>query len=172
MLDKVSRIKCLILDVDGVLTSGDIILDNENNEFKIFNVRDGHGVVMLHKSGINIAVITGRQSKALDRRMKELGITEVYQGVQEKLKIYQDLIEKYSLRNEEIAAMGDDIVDLSILSRVGFSVAPNDAHEEVIKRVDYVTTNKAGNGAVRELCDMILKAKGLWNKFTDEYENT
>jgi len=171
ILDKASRIKCLILDVDGVLTSGGIILDNESNEFKIFNVRDGHGVVMLHKSGINIAVITGRQSKALDRRMKELGITEVYQGVQEKLKIYQDLIEKYSLRNEEIAAMGDDIVDLSILSRVGFSVAPNDAHEEVIKRVDYLTTNKAGNGAVRELCDIILKAKGLWNKFTDEYEN-
>lgn len=170
-IEKAKNIKFLILDVDGVLTAGEIILDNENNEFKVFNVRDGHGLVMLHKSGINIAVITGRHSKALERRMKELGITEVYQSTREKLKIFNQIIEKYKLKREEIAAMGDDIIDLSILNRVGLSVAPQDAHEEVKKSVDYITEKKAGEGAVRELCDVILKAKGLWDKFINEYKN-
>ncbi len=171
IIEKAKNIKFLILDVDGVLTSGDIILDNENNELKIFNVRDGHGLVMLHKSGINMAVITGRHSKALERRMRELGITEVYQGTREKLKIFNGIVEKYKLKTEEIAAMGDDIIDLSILNRVGLSVCPQDAHEEIKNRVDYVTEKKAGEGAVRELCDIILKAKGVWDKFIDEYKN-
>ncbi len=171
IIEKAEKIKFLILDVDGVLTSGDIILDNENNELKIFNVRDGHGLVMLHKSGINLAVITGRHSRALERRMKELGITEVYQGVREKLRIFNEIVKKHSLKKEEIAVMGDDIIDLSILKRAGFSVAPQDAHEEVKRFVDYVTENKSGQGAVRELCDIILKAKGLWNRFINEYTN-
>lgn len=171
IIEKAKNIKFLILDVDGVLTSGGIILDNENNELKIFNVRDGHGLVMLHKSGINLAVITGRHSKALERRMKELGIAEVYQGTREKLKIFNEIVKKYNFKKEEIAAMGDDIIDLSILDRVGLSVCPQDAHEEVKKRVNYVTEKKAGQGAVRELCDIILKAKGLWDKFIDEYKN-
>jgi len=170
IIEKAKNIKFLILDVDGVLTSGGIILDNENNELKIFNVRDGHGLVMLNKSGINLAVITGRHSMALERRMKELGITEVYQGTREKLKIFNEIIKKYRLKKKEIAAMGDDIIDLSILGRVGFSVSPQDAHEELKKRVDYVTEKKAGEGAVRELCDIILKAKGLLDKFIDEYK--
>lgn len=169
--EKAKKIKFLILDVDGVLTSGGIILDSENNELKIFNVRDGHGLVMLHKSGIGIAVITGRHSKAVERRMRELGITEVYQGAREKLKIFNEIIEKYGLKKEEIAVMGDDIIDLSILSRAGFSAAPQDAHEEVKKAVDYVTEGKAGKGAVRELCDIILKAKGFWDNFINEYTN-
>jgi len=171
VIEKAKKIKFLILDVDGVLTSGGIILDNEDNELKIFNVRDGHGLVMLHKVGINLAVITGRYSKALQRRMKELGIAEVHQGTREKLKIFNEIIGKYSLKKEEIAAMGDDIIDLSILTRVGLSFAPEDAHEEVKRRVDYVTENKAGQGAVREICDIILKAKGVWDSFVDEYTN-
>lgn len=171
IFERARNIKFLILDVDGVLTSGGIILDNENNEFKIFNVRDGHGLVMLHSVGINIAVITGRHSKALERRMKELGINEVYQGAREKLKIFNQIVEKHSLKEKEISAMGDDIIDLSILSRVGLSVCPQDAHEEVKKRVHYITQKKAGQGAVRELCDIILKAKGVFDKFIDEYKN-
>ncbi|WP_353683617.1 D-glycero-beta-D-manno-heptose 1-phosphate adenylyltransferase [Thermodesulfovibrio sp. 3907-1M] len=170
-IEKAKKVKFLILDVDGVLTRGDIILDDENNEFKIFNVRDGHGLVMLHKAGIKIAVITGRHSKALQRRMKELGITEVHQGTREKLKIFYEIVKKFNLKKEEIAAMGDDIIDLSILSRAGLSFAPQDAHEEVKKNVDMVTQCKAGQGAVREICDIILKAKGLWDKFIDEYSN-
>ncbi|MEN2993839.1 MAG: D-glycero-beta-D-manno-heptose 1-phosphate adenylyltransferase [Thermodesulfovibrio sp.] len=171
IFERARNIKFLILDVDGVLTSGGIILDNENNEFKIFNVKDGHGLVMLRSVGINIAVITGRHSKALERRMKELGINEVYQGAREKLKIFNQILEKHSLKEKEISAMGDDIIDLSILSRVGLSVCPQDAHEEVKKRVHYITQKKAGQGAVRELCDIILKAKGVFDKFIDEYKN-
>ena len=171
IIEKAKKVRCLILDVDGVLTSGGIILDNKKNELKIFNVKDGHGLVMLHKEGIKVVVITGRYSKALERRMKELGITEVYQGVREKLKIFNMIAEKYSLKKEEISAMGDDIVDLSILTRIGFSASPNDAHEEVKCRVDYVTEKKAGEGAVREICDLILKSKGLIDKFIDEYKN-
>lgn len=171
VIDKAKKIKFLILDVDGVLTSGGIILDNESNELKIFDVRDGHGLVMLHKSGINIAVITGRHSKALERRMKELGIAEVHQGTREKLKIFNQIVQKYGLKKEEICAMGDDIIDLSILSRAGLSASPRDAHEEVKSRVDYVTEKKAGEGAVRELSDLILKSKGLLDKFINEYKN-
>lgn len=171
VFEKARKINFLILDVDGVLTSGGIILDEQSNELKIFNVRDGHGLVMLHKSGINIAVITGRYSKALERRMKELGILEVHQGTREKLRIFNQIVEKYSLKKEQISAMGDDIIDLSILSRVGLSVCPSDAHEDVKNRVDYVTENKAGQGAVRELCDIILRAKGLMNNYIDEYIN-
>lgn len=171
IFEKAKKVKFLILDVDGVLTSGGIVSDNENNELKIFNVKDGHGIVMLHKSGINTGVITARQSRAVERRMKELGIKEIHQGVREKLKTFNEIVEKYSLKKQEIAAMGDDIVDLSILSRAGFSVAPQDAHEEVKKRVHYVTEHKSGQGAVRELCDIVLKAKGVMDKFIDEYTN-
>lgn len=171
IIEKARKVRFLILDVDGVLTSGEIILDNEINELKIFNVKDGHGLVMLHKSGINIAVITGRYSKALERRMKELGITEVHQGTREKLKIFNQIVAKYGLKEEEIAAMGDDIIDLSILSRVGLSASPKDAHEEVKFRVDYVTEKKAGEGAVREICDIILNSKGILKQFIDEYKN-
>lgn len=171
VISKAKKIKFLILDVDGVLTSGEIILDNESNELKIFDVRDGHGLVMLHKSGINIAVITGRHSRALERRMKELGIAEVHQGTREKLKIFNQIVQKYGLKKEEICAMGDDIIDLSILSRAGLSASPRDAHEEVKSRVDYVTEKKAGEGAVRELADLILKSKGLLDKFINEYKN-
>ncbi len=171
IIQKAKKIKLLILDVDGVLTSGDIILDNHENEIKAFNVKDGHGIVMLNKAGVKIAVITGRSSNALTRRMKELGISEVYQGTREKLRIFNEIVERYSLKKEEIAAMGDDIIDLSILKSVGLSSCPQDAHQEVKKRVDYITEMKAGEGAVRELCDIILKAKGLWDKYIDEYTN-
>lgn len=170
LLERAKKIKLLVLDVDGVLTDGKIIYDSEGNELKIFNVKDGHGIVMLKKAGINITVISARQSKAVERRMKELGVTEIYQGVREKLKIFNELMAKYKLDASEIAAMGDDVVDLSVLSRVGFSVAPQDAHEEVKRVVHYITKAKAGKGAVRELCDLILKAKGVLNQFIDEYK--
>ncbi|MEN2985350.1 MAG: D-glycero-beta-D-manno-heptose 1-phosphate adenylyltransferase [Thermodesulfovibrionaceae bacterium] len=170
-LQKAKKIKLLVLDIDGVLTRGDIVFDHEGNEFKVFNVRDGHGLVMLRKAEIAVAVVSGRQSKAVERRMKELGIDEVYQGVREKLKVFNEIVDKYQLNFEEVAAMGDDIIDLSILRRVGLSVAPNDAHEEVKRVVHYVTKAKAGEGAVRELCDIILRSKGVLDRFIDEYKN-
>ncbi len=171
IFEKAKGVKLLVLDVDGVLTSGGIIFDNESNELKVFNVRDGHGIVMLQKIGVKVAVITGRHSKALERRIKELGIEEVHQGTREKLKSFNQLVEKYGYKKEEIAAMGDDIIDLSILKRVGFSASPSDAHEEVLKRVDYVTEKRAGEGSVREICDIIIRSKGFMDKYIDEYSN-
>ncbi len=156
------KIKLLILDVDGVLTDGGIILDNEGNEFKVFNVRDGHGIKMLIRAGVKVAIISGRQSKVVERRAKELGITEVYQKTGDKLEVYHELISRYGLKSDEVAYMGDDIVDIPLLKVVGFPIAVADADEYTKQFALLVTNNKGGRGAVREVTDLILKAQGLW----------
>jgi len=165
-------IKLLIIDVDGVLTDGGIILDNEDNEFKSFHVRDGHGIKMLIRAGIIVAMITGRYSKVVERRAKELGITEVYQKCFDKRIAFRHLLEKYPFRPEEVAYVGDDIVDLPVLKMSGLSVAVADADEEAKKAAMMVTKNNGGRGAVREICDFLLKAKGLWEGILDEYSKT
>lgn len=163
------NIKLLILDVDGVLTDGRIILDNEGNEFKAFNVRDGHGIKMLEKAGIKVAIITGRHSKVVERRAHELGITEVYQRCHIKSVAYEHLIEKMGISGKEVAYVGDDIVDIPIFKRVALSVAVADATEETKAEAMLVTKNRGGMGAVREVCDLILKSNGKWKELIDEY---
>lgn len=153
------KIRLLILDVDGVLTDGRIILDNEGNEFKAFNVRDGHGIKMLQKAGIQVAIITGRYSKVVERRAGELGINHVYQRCHNKLVAYNDLLEKLGIDDTEVAYIGDDVVDIPILKRVGLPVAVKDAHEGAKSYSLYITEKEAGKGAVRELCDLIIMAK-------------
>lgn len=165
------NIKLLILDVDGVLTDGSIILDNEGNEFKAFNVRDGHGIKMLHKAGIKTAIITGRHSKVVERRAQELGITEVYQRCHIKSVAYEHLIEKMGISDKEVAYIGDDIVDIPIFKRVGLSVAVADATEETKAEAMLVAQNRGGRGAVREVCELILKSNGKWKEIMDEYRN-
>jgi 3-deoxy-D-manno-octulosonate 8-phosphate phosphatase (KDO 8-P phosphatase) len=166
------NIKLLILDVDGVLTDGGIILDNKENEFKSFNVRDGHGIKLLMRAGIRVAFITGRYSKVVERRARELGITEVFQRCHDKRVAYKKLTEKYSLADREIVYIGDDIVDIPLLKRVGLSVVVADADEEVKAVSMMVTRKRGGRGAVREVCDFILKAKGLWQDIIDGYSKT
>lgn len=163
------KIKLLVLDVDGVLTDGSIILDNKGNEYKSFHVRDGHGIKMLIQAGVNVAIITGRHSKVVERRAHELGITEVYQKCFNKSVAYSNLIKKYSLLEKEIACIGDDIVDVPIMSRTGLPVAVADADEETKKYAVMVTKNKGGRGAVREVTDFILKAKRIWRRMFNEY---
>lgn len=163
------NIKLLILDVDGVLTDGSIILDNEGNEFKAFHVRDGHGIKMLEKAGVKVAIITGRHSKVVERRAHELGITEVYQRCHIKSVAYEHLLEKMGISNNEVAYIGDDIVDIPIFKRVALSVATADAAEEAKSEAMVVTKNRGGRGAVREITDLILKSKGMWKELTDEY---
>lgn len=165
-------IKLLIIDVDGVLTDGGITLDNEGNEFKTFHVRDGHGIKMLIRAGIIVAIITGRHSKVVERRARELGITEVYQKCYDKNVAFRHLIEKYSVDPKEVAYIGDDIVDISLLKGSGFSVAVADAADEAKAAAMMVTKNNGGRGAVREVCDFLLKAKGLWEGILDEYSKT
>jgi len=166
------NIKLLILDVDGVLTDGSIILDNKGNEFRAFHVRDGHGIKMLIMAGIPVAIITGRRSKVVERRAKELGITEVYQKCYNKIEAYTRIKNKFSLRDNEIAYIGDDIVDLPLLKRVGLSFAVADAPDEVKAHASAVTKNRGGKAAAREVTDLILKSKGLWNKVIDGYLKT
>jgi 3-deoxy-D-manno-octulosonate 8-phosphate phosphatase (KDO 8-P phosphatase) len=162
-------IKLLILDVDGVLTDGSIILDNEGNEVKAFHVRDGHGIKMLAKAGIETAIITGRHSKVVERRAHELGIKEVYQRCHIKSVAYEHLLEKMGISCKEAAYIGDDIVDIPLFKRVALSVAVADAADEAKAEAMLVTKNRGGRGAVREVCELILKSNGKWKEITDEY---
>jgi len=172
LLKVAKNIKLIILDVDGVLTDGSIILDSKANELKSFHVRDGHGIKMVGKAGIIVAMITGRYSKVVERRARELRITEVYQKCHDKRIAFRHLIEKYSIDSKEVAYIGDDIVDLPLLKKSGFSVAVADATEEAKNAAMMITKNKGGRGAVREVCDFLLKAKGLWEGIIDEYGKT
>jgi len=165
-------IRLLVLDVDGVLTDGGIILDNQGNELKSFHVRDGHGIKMLIHSGIHVAIITGRSSKVVVLRAKELGITDVLQKCHDKRTAYKGLLEKYSLDDREVAYIGDDIVDLPLLKRAGLPVAVADAVDEVKSSAVFVTENRGGRGAVREVIEFILKAKGLWKEILNGYSKT
>jgi 3-deoxy-D-manno-octulosonate 8-phosphate phosphatase (KDO 8-P phosphatase) len=164
-------IKLLILDVDGVLTDGSIILDNEGNEFKAFHVRDGHGLKMLAKAGIRVAIITGRQSTVVDRRARELGIAEVYQKCYNKTAAYEHLLQKWGLSSAEVAYIGDDIVDISLLMKVGLPVAVADATQEAKALALLITTQRGGRGAVREVCELLLKSQDKWDDLLDEYHH-
>lgn len=167
ILTAAKKIKLLILDVDGVLTDGSIILDNHGNELKFFHVRDGHGIKMLMRAGVHVALITGRQSKVVEKRADELGIRDVFQKCYDKKIAYDELTSKYSLDDDEIAYVGDDIVDIPVLKKVGFPVVVADAHEDVKAFAHMITTREGGRGAVREICDLLLQAKGLRKDVTD-----
>jgi 3-deoxy-D-manno-octulosonate 8-phosphate phosphatase (KDO 8-P phosphatase) len=168
--DKLKKIKLLILDVDGVMTDGRIIMNDEGRETKNFNVRDGHGLKILQRYGIKVAIITGRQSKVTEYRAKDLDIKDVYQSAFNKKDIFEKILEKYKLSASETAFIGDDIVDLPVLKIVGFSVVVADAHDMVKKHVDYITKNKGGQGAIREVCEMILQAQNKWKEIAAKYE--
>ena len=166
---KLAKIKLLLLDVDGVLTDGRIIYDSQGNELKAFDVKDGHGLKMIQRSGIQVGIITGRSSEVVRRRAAELGIEILYQGALRKLEPYREILNQYGLSDEQIAYVGDDIVDLPILRRVGFSATVADAIPDVLPLVDYVTTRPGGRGAVREVCDLLLRASGQWDELTKRY---
>ena len=170
MDNRLIKIKLLLLDVDGVLTSGDIIYTDEAQETKVFNVKDGLGIRLLKKAGVQVGVVTGRRSAALDRRCRELGIDLVYAGVDKKASILPDILEKTGLSSEEVAFIGDDLPDLPLMKRVGTGVAVADASETVRKCADFVTQCNGGHGAVRELCELILKAKGLWGELIRDWD--
>jgi 3-deoxy-D-manno-octulosonate 8-phosphate phosphatase (KDO 8-P phosphatase) len=167
---KLLKIKLLIMDVDGVMTDGRIIMDDEGRETKNFNVRDGHGLKILQRYGIKVALLTGRQSKVVEYRAKDLDIKEVYQKVYNKKEVFEKILKKHKLSADETAFIGDDIIDIPVLRRVGFSAAVADAADVVKRSVDYVTKNRGGNGAVREICEMILQAQGKWTEIAAKYE--
>jgi len=168
--EKLKKIKLLILDVDGVMTDGSIMMDDEGRESKSFNVLDGHGLKMLQRYGIKVAILTGRRSKVVEYRAKDLGIEDVYQGALNKKEVFEKILLKNKLSADEVAFLGDDIVDIPVLKRVGFSAAVADAVDIVKKSVNYVTKKVGGHGAVREVCEMILQAQGKWPEVAARYE--
>ena len=164
-----SGIKWFGFDVDGVMTDGGIILSADGNETKRFHSRDGHALKLLHRSGVKTAIITGRKSKVVEFRAKELGITELYQNFPEKLGVYQEILEKEGLKPSETAFMGDDLVDLPILTRCALPICPADAAPEVRKECLFVTPSGGGRGAVREAVEYFLKGAGLWAPVVKRY---
>jgi 3-deoxy-D-manno-octulosonate 8-phosphate phosphatase (KDO 8-P phosphatase) len=172
LLRRAAGVRLLIVDVDGVLTDGRIILDNNGNEFKAFHVRDGHGLKMVQRVGIGVAIITGRQSKVVERRAKELGITEVHQRCRNKVEAHTKVNKKFGVADEEVAYVGDDIVDIPLLVRVGLPVAVADADESAKNYALMVTKNAGGRGAVREVTDLLLKAGGKWDEIIKKYAQT
>lgn len=153
------KIKMIIMDVDGVLTDGRIILGSKGEELKNFYVQDGQGIDLALRRELIIALVSGRKSKVVERRAKELKIKEVYQDITEKIKVYRKLLKKYGLKDEEVAYIGDDLGDILPLRKAGLAISPANGVEEVKKIAHYVTRTSGGRGAVREAIDIILKAK-------------
>lgn len=164
---KAKKIKLLILDVDGVLTDNRLIYGDDGQEYKAFYTRDGHGMVLLQKSGVDIAIITGRKSALVTKRMQDLKVKHVHQGVPDKLPTFLNLVDELGIEMSEIAYVGDDILDLPILTRIGLSVTPADGDFEVKSRVDYISHFKGGQGCVREVCEMIMRSQETWQQHMD-----
>ena len=168
---KIKAIRILILDVDGVMTDGKIIYDDDGKEIKIFDVKDGHGIKLLMRAGIDVAIITARESKVVLHRARNLGIEMVYQKAMDKVIAFEDILKKRQLSPQETAYIGDELVDIPLLRRVGFAVTVKDAVADVKKRIDYITAKNGGCGAVREICELILKVQGKWEQVTARYFN-
>lgn len=166
---KAKTIKLLLLDVDGVLTDGKLYFSNEGHEMKAFNTLDGHGIKMLRKSGVEVGIITGRTSKLVEKRAGDLGIHLLIQGREDKYKALMDMLEAFPCPLENIAFMGDDYPDLAVMTKVGLSLCVKNAHAEVAGRSDWQSRNNGGEGAVREACDMLMKAQGTFDLALEKY---
>ncbi len=152
-----SKIKVAIFDVDGVMTDGGMILDEEGKEYKVFNAKDGQGLVMLNRAGVKTVIITAKESYMVQKRFTALGFTRIYQGQRNKETALDEVVDDYELKFDEVSYMGDDLPDLCVLRKVGLPSCPNDAVPEVVKASRFVSSKDGGRGAVRELCDLILK---------------
>jgi len=166
---KARKIKLLLLDVDGVLTDGSIIYDGSGQEVKAFNVRDGASIKWLQRAGIEVAILSGRNSKPVLVRAKELGIEKVLQSALDKLSAFENFLAETGYHPEELGFMGDDLHDLAVLKRVGFSACPKNAVLEVRNAVDYVCKAEGGKGAVREVAEIILRSQKKWKEITKRY---
>jgi len=168
LLERAASIRMLVLDVDGVLTDGQLYFDNDGNELKAFSTRDGLGLRCLQLCGIELALITGRQSEIVAGRAEQLGIKHVYQGSHEKLDAFNHLLEKTGIDEQQVCYAGDDWIDLPVLERVGLAVTVPDADKVVKDHVHWVTSHRGGQGAVREICNLVLAAQGLDKKVFEE----
>ncbi|AKE52679.1 3-deoxy-manno-octulosonate-8-phosphatase KdsC [Kangiella geojedonensis] len=166
---KAHEIKLLICDVDGVLSNGQVIIGNQGEELKTFNIKDGLGLKSLMKHNIQVAIITGRRSEIVEKRCRELGIKHCYQGQSDKIAAYEELCDHLSLEPRQVCHVGDDLPDLPLMRRSGLGVTVADGHWFVREKADWTTQNNGGFGAVREITDLILESKGLLEKIHQEY---
>ena len=164
-----AKIRLLILDVDGVLTDGKIIIDDKGDEIKYSDVKDGQGLRFILKAGLEAVIISGRESRAVEYRANGLGIKEVYQGIGDKKSVLDKLIRDKGLKTDEVCCIGDDIPDISMFGQVGLSIAVSNAVPEVLNAADFITEHEGGDGAVREICELILKAQGKWADILSNY---
>ncbi len=161
-LARAAGVRLMIFDVDGILTDGSLHFGTDGEMMKTFNVLDGHGIKLLQQSGVATAIISARQSPIVLRRATDLGVQHVFQGAHDKRTIFDSLLNKTGMRPEDCGFVGDDVIDLPILSRVGFAASVPNGHPEVRSRVHYVTEAGGGRGAARELCDFIMRAQGTY----------
>ena len=169
MFPALGKIKLVIFDIDGTLTDGRIVINSDGTETRFFNVQDGTGIKFLMRDGVEIAFITARDSRVVEHRAKELGVKHVVQGALKKIDAYNSLLEKVALKDEEVCVVADDLLELPLMSRAGFSVAVANAVKEVRDAADYVTTLPGGKGAGREVAELILKARGKWADIVRNY---
>jgi 3-deoxy-D-manno-octulosonate 8-phosphate phosphatase (KDO 8-P phosphatase) len=170
VLDRARAVKLLVFDVDGVLTDGSLFYGDDGQEYKAFNSRDGHGIKMLRDAGVEAAILTGRSSKVVLHRARNLGISRIIQGAHDKLVSYQAMLTETGLKPEAIAYMGDDLVDLPVMRRCGLACTVPDAPEAVKARAHYVAKAGAGRGAAREVCELIMQAQGSWQTQLAHYD--
>ncbi len=163
------HVRLLILDVDGVLTDGQLLIGEDGAELKAFNVQDGHGIKMLQQTGIEVGIITGRKSGAVEHRAADLNVKHLYQGREDKLSVLKKLLTKLALQPTQAAFVGDDVVDLPAMLQAGLAIAVNDAHRLVKEHAHWVTPSPGGHGAVREVCEMIMHAQGTYAMTMQRY---
>lgn len=169
LVGRIRNVRLAVFDVDGVLTDGRLHYGPNGEESKVFNTLDGHGLKMLRESGVELAIISGRESRALERRAGDLRIAHLFMGVENKLGVFEALLKSLSLSATQSAGMGDDVLDLPFLTRCGFAACVPSAPAYVKQRVQYVTSASGGHGAVREVCDLIMQAQGTWDAAMKKY---
>ncbi|MCM2251187.1 MAG: phenylphosphate carboxylase subunit delta [Ramlibacter sp.] len=163
-MDKAKDIKLVILDVDGVMTDGRIVIDDNGVESRNFDIKDGMGVIVMIMSGIEVAIITSKKSGAVRHRAEELKIKRFYEGIRKKTEPYEEMLKELNITDAQVAYVGDDLVDLSMMKRVGLPIAVGDAVEDVKRCAAYVTRARGGHGAVREVAELILQSQDKWEK--------
>ena len=167
--ERAKRVKLLILDIDGVMTDGRLIYSVYGDELKFFDVQDGFGITLLNRAGIKSVIITAKKSRIVKLRARDMRISKAYQGYLDKLIAFDRALKKFRVKPEEVCFIGDDLIDVPILKRVGFAVAVPNAVEEVKQAAHHITSKTGGRGAVREICDLILKSQDKWDLATEKY---
>jgi len=167
--ERAAPVRLVIFDVDGVMTDGSLYIDADGRELKAFNSLDGHGIKMLQETGVEIGIITGRMAPVVEHRMASLGVEHVYQGQKDKLLAYNDLLARLGLTAGQVAYVGDDVIDLPVMCRVGLAITVPDTHSLVLEHAHYQTRQRGGHGAVREICEMIMSAQGNLDRILQRY---